>query len=120
AAERSVQAGISVSVLAVGTQEGAPVPDRNGHAILGNNGRPVIVGLQESALQELASIGNGGYSVLTADESDIKSLKLLGSDLSAESIEDSDRQTERWVDRGPWLLWLLMPWGLWAFSARWF
>lgn len=120
AAKRSAQADVSVSVLAVGTELGAPIPDRNGKAIRGNDGRPVIVGLPSAELKKLAAAGNGRFSLLQADSSDVAALIPFLDELGTQTEGEQDRTTEQWVDRGPWLLWLLLPWVLWVFSTRWF
>ena len=120
AAERSAQSGVSVSVLAVGTEQGAPVPGRNGQAIRDASGRPLIVSLPTTELQHLADAGEGRFSLLKANGADIQVLLPVIETLDHAAGGDSDRSTELWIDRGPWLLWLLLPWALWAFSTRWF
>lgn len=120
AARESARTGVRVSVLAVGSEAGAPVPGQSGRALLGADGRPVIAATPLDALKLLARAGEGRFAELSADDADVRRLlgdaPALGAGLDAER----ERQTERWIDRGPWLLWLLLPWALWAFSTRWF
>ncbi len=120
-AELSATQGIPVSVLAVGTAQGAPVPARNGRAILGSDGRPIIVGLPVAELKALAKAGDGRYAELQASGVDVDViLPKLEALPQADDLTSPDRSTAQWVDRGPWLLWLVLPWVFWVFTARWF
>jgi Ca-activated chloride channel family protein len=58
--------GQRVSVLGVGTAEGAPVPGARDA-----DGKPVIARLTEPGLQALARAGGGEYATLTPDETDL-------------------------------------------------
>ncbi len=121
AAEQAADAGVPVSVMAVGSLEGAPVPGRNGRAIRGADGRPLIVSTPQSALNKLAAAGQGRFALLRADGSDVQALLPRFDVLNAtDAGAEQQRSTQLWLDRGPWLLWLLAPWGCCLFWARWF
>ncbi|MES9901426.1 MAG: VWA domain-containing protein [Sedimenticola sp.] len=94
--------GLRLSVLGVGTLEGAPVPG------LYDSGKPRISRLDRSGLEGLARTGGGIFSVLTADEGDIQ---LLLNKEASRTMTDARRMesgVERWVEQGPWLLPLLL------------
>lgn len=90
--------GLRLSVLAVGTLEGAPVPG----AYAGGQAR--ISRLNLSGLKGLAGAGGGGFSELSADNSDLQ--QLLNRPVSRAVDQASAQQSgvERWVEQGPWLL----------------
>jgi len=115
-AKTSAEAGVPVSVLAVGTEQGAPVPNRDGTVLRGADGRPLIIGLPLDALEELAESGDGRFTQLQTGRGDID--KLLARSSLAEFGTGDTKGAEQWKDRGPLLLWLLLPWGLWFFGAR--
>lgn len=119
AAQRSAADDVAVSVLAVGTRQGAPVPGKDGRTMRDDKGRPLMAELPTDALKALAVAGSGRFSTLQTNGTDIDTL-LTSQGRIAEGLGGGTRSTEQWVDRGPWLLWLLLPWALWVFSARWF
>ena len=110
AAEEVAAAGISLSVIGVGSAEGAPIPIPRGGFIKDLSGNIVVARLDESALGELAKVGGGKYRRITADESDINSLLKLPARENPdddENTESSQQSIEAWLDRGPWLALLL-------------
>lgn len=105
-----------LSVLGVGTEEGAPIPlerlNREGE--LRVEGEVIITDLDEAALNDIARNAGGRYARFAADGSD---LARLFTAWNAAGIEASDRERELelWVDAGPWLVLLLLPVALFAF-----
>jgi Ca-activated chloride channel family protein len=99
------QRGIAVSVLAVGTRDGAPIPSGAGF-VSDEQGNVVITRLELDALVALASAGNGKLTMLetTTDQDS----PFRGSD-DAEFLLRDDALGERWKDTGPWLVLLLLP-----------
>ena len=115
AAATARQHGYRVSVLAVGTPDGAPIPTRRG-ALQDGEGRLVVARLDERALQEVARAGGGRYARITVDDSDLRRLGLLETKASAaDTLVRKDRQVARWKDMGPWLVPLLLPLAALAF-----
>lgn len=90
------KSGHRLSVLAVGTAAGAPVPGPEG-------GFAGMARLDAAPLQALAETGRGGFSLVTADDSDLTRL-LAPPALTGATVEDRGSGVERWVERGPWLL----------------
>lgn len=109
AAEELQNAGFSLSVLAVGTTEGAPIPRAGGGFVTDRSGNIAVPRLEASGLRRLAAAGGGRFAVMTADESDLDT--LLSDEVGSASGSDSDESlaTDQWQEEGPWLLLLLVP-----------
>jgi Ca-activated chloride channel family protein len=93
-------AGHRLSILGVGTAEGAPVPAPQGGFLKDRNGAIVLPKLNETELHALAP-----YRRLAIDDGD---LDYLLPDSNPQLFQDSDISTELtsdvWRDEGPWLL----------------
>ncbi|KJV05816.1 VWA domain-containing protein [Methylocucumis oryzae] len=102
---------ITVSVLGVGTSEGAPVALPGGGFLKDEHGAIVLPKLDEAKLSQLASLGHGIYRTLGADDNDIKALQaLLATPLTADNKTDAtDVKLDQWQDVGPWVLLLVLP-----------
>ncbi|MEZ5767982.1 MAG: VWA domain-containing protein [Paracoccaceae bacterium] len=74
AAQAARKAGYKVSVLGVGTAEGATLQTASGQAISVNGAGPTVAKLDATALQGLAAAGGGSYSEVTATSADIDRL----------------------------------------------
>lgn len=120
-------AGYRVSVLGVGTVAGAPIPssDRLGGAQQGsgqflqdNRGRIVVSKLEVEALTALAAAGGGRYVGITGDGADLDQLLSVGL-VGQLDQQQSDEQSELWVDQGPWLVLLLLPLVALGFRRGW-
>lgn len=106
----------TLSVLAVGTTEGAPIPLSSGGFFKDSNGAIVIAKIDQSKLQQLALSGAGSFRFLTTDDSDIEHLlKPLNTGLDQNQTESTELNTDAWVEAGPWLLLLLLPLAAFAF-----
>lgn len=103
-------AAARLSILGVGTPDGAPIPDTSGGFVTDAAGSIVVNALDPSALESLAAAGGGRYATLRTDDGDVAG--LLG-DLSAHHDERNARATDlfadRWREFGPWLLLALVP-----------
>jgi Ca-activated chloride channel family protein len=116
--------GYELSVLAVGTEQGAPIPEdtRRGRGFVKDrSGNIVIATLPTSELRQLALSGGGQFSLLTADDSDIKKLSKV---LEREQAKDSDstdsaQAGDQWLEAGPYLLLLLLPLAALGFRRGW-
>ena len=97
--------GISTSVLAVGTTEGAPIPSGNGF-VSDSSGSVVITRLELEPLAAVAAAGKGRISQLSIGSNQVS--PWLESEGGAFSLRD-DALGERWKDIGPWLVILLLP-----------
>lgn len=105
-----------LSLLALGTPEGAPIPIQGGGFVKDRNGAIVVAKLDESALATLAEHGRGIYQPATADDEDVENLGRLfnTADTGAEN-QDGNLLLQQWDEKGPWLLLLVLPWAAWQF-----
>ena len=108
AAEELRSAGYSLSVLAVGTTDGAPIPRAGGGFVTDRAGNIAVPRLEAAGLQRLAAAGGGRYAVMTADDSDINAI-LSGLAGGTGSESDESLATDQWQEEGPWFLLLLVP-----------
>lgn len=108
-----------VSVLAVGTTEGAPIPTPNGGFVKDRSGTLVIPGVDMNRLADFAANAGGRFSRMTLTDEDLDYLLAQ----TATGIEDEFRALERdfdvWFEEGPWLVLLLLPLAALAFRRGW-
>jgi Ca-activated chloride channel family protein len=122
AARHAHARGFDVSVLGIGSASGAPVPLAQGDFLKDDNGNVVIARLDESALRAVAEAGGGRYAALSADSADLDALLVdrVGDERAGDAPAVSEHAvSERWRDRGPWLLLLLVPLALAGFRRGW-
>lgn len=119
-AARDLQAaGFSLSIMGVGTKEGAPIPRTSGGFVTDNRGKIAVPRLEESGLRSLAGSGGGRYARLAPDNSDLD-LLLSGEITGAGATQGDDAlATDQWREEGPWLLLLLLPLAALAFRRGW-
>lgn len=98
-----------ISILSVGTVQGAPIALRDGGFLKDRSGAIVIPKLEQAPLRQLAQLGNGRYHALSADETDINHvLEIVTTEGEAEEAFKG-LNTDQWHEEGPWLLLLLAP-----------
>ncbi len=113
--------GFRVSVLAVGTEQGAPIARREGGFLTDDNGQVVIPQLDAAGLQRLAAAGGGRFARLAPDDRDLASLfPAAGLPASAE-LEAAGEQykADVWRDRGLLLALALLPFLALSFRRGW-
>lgn len=113
AAEELQSAGYTLSVLGVGTSEGAPIPRAGGGFVTDRSGNLAVPRLEETPLRQLAAAGGGRFAAMTADDSDIQA--LLSGEVGSGSESDNSLATDQWKEEGPLLLLLLVPIAAMAF-----
>jgi len=103
--------GFKVSVLAVGTEQGAPIPRQEGGFLTDGQGAVVIPQLDVADLQRVASAGGGRFARLAPDDRDLESLFPAAGLPGAAPLAagDEKQQADVWRDRGGWLALLLLP-----------
>jgi Ca-activated chloride channel family protein len=109
--------GYTLSVLAVGTRNGAPIPQQNGGFVTDQSGNIAVPKLEESALRSLAQAGGGKFSILSTDNRDID--LLLSGEVGTRQASNDALATDRWREEGPWILLLLLPMAALAFRRGW-
>ena len=111
--------GYTLSVLGVGTLEGAPIPRVTGGFVTDNRGQIAVPKLEERSLRDLANAGGGRYSRLSADDRDLDNLLSGEVAGAATAMGDDSLATDSWREEGPWLLLLLLPLAALAFRRGW-
>ncbi|MCV6605097.1 MAG: tetratricopeptide repeat protein, partial [Porticoccaceae bacterium] len=103
---------LRLSVLGVGTDQGAPIPLADGSFAKDSGGNIVMPRLDRTPLLELARRHSGQYSDLSADNSDLERL-LTHMNAPLQSLNTQHKQLDRnfdsWHDQGYWLALLLLP-----------
>ncbi|HEX7112363.1 MAG TPA: colicin transporter [Mizugakiibacter sp.] len=116
AARRARAAGVRVSVLGVGTPQGAPVALPEGGFLEDAHGAVSIARRDDRALAALAAAGGGRYVAMHADADDVAALTAPTREQAATA---SDARAAQWRDRGPWLLLPLLPLAALGFRRGW-
>jgi Ca-activated chloride channel family protein len=111
-------AGFTLSILGVGTREGAPIPRLAGGFVTDNRGKIAVARLEERGLRDLAEAGGGRFAVLSPDDGDIDYL-LSGEIRAAATASDDSLLSDQWREEGPWLVLLLLPLAALAFRKGW-
>lgn len=119
AARRARRAGIHVSVIGVGSAQGAPVVLPQGGFLKNSRGDIELPKLDATGLAAVADAGGGHYASVSSDDTDLES--VLGTLQAHASVHatQTKQTTSRFLDRGPWLLLLLLPLAAFGFRRGW-
>ncbi len=103
-------ANYHLSILGVGTAEGAPIKKIDGGFVKDRQGNIVVPKLNSNELSRLAQKGNGLYKRISSNDSDIERL-MNHWDNPNEKGENADNNLliDQWNEKGPWLLLLVLP-----------
>ena len=115
AVQKAAAKGNVVSVLALGSETGAPVPNEKGGFYTDAQGKTALFKTDLVGLERLAKRGKGGFSLFTANEADIDAVmvSLLALDTS---FKDANLTADTWQDMGIYLLFIVLPIVLFAFK----
>lgn len=104
-------AGYRLSVLGIGTTEGAPIAMPEGGFAKDEAGQILIPKLQTTALKELAAAGFGHFQIMTTDDSDVQTLSaFFDSPFSKTDADKTELFLQQWEDFGYYLILLILPW----------
>ncbi len=113
AAQQLYKHGHSLSILAVGTVQGAPIPLSNGGFVKDLHGAIILSRLKPQHLKKVAKIGGGQYVTSRIDNQDLETLLSTKTQLSSmhsiKSMKYQTTQADTWREEGPWLLLILLP-----------
>lgn len=104
------RSGFTISVLAVGSLEGAPLRDSGGALVNDANGNPQWARLEPDRLDALAAAGGGRWQTITSDDSDLVRLGLLRPDAAGHTAKRARGELKRYRDEGIWLVPPLLAW----------
>jgi Ca-activated chloride channel family protein len=108
--------GFRLSVLAVGSEQGAPIPLPSGGFVKDSQGSIVLAVTDMQRMRTLSSLHGGIFSKMTIDDSDLEQLRgLLAIDHLDDRHTATDLKADRWLEYGPWLLLLITPLAALAF-----
>ena len=101
---------IQLSVLGVGTTEGAPIALPEGGFMKDAQGAIVIPKLNINKLKGLAQAGQGSYQTISPDDADIQALLAkVNQPLEQKADHQTDILLDQWQDKGSSLLLLVIP-----------
>jgi len=110
AARELEQKGRVLSVLAVGTQHGAPIRAAGGGFVQDSHGGILIPILDQAALAKLASVGHGHMEMLSTTDADLNHLWPTGeTSVFKPKRAGEQHAADVWREEGPWLLVLVLP-----------
>ncbi|MEJ2449543.1 MAG: VWA domain-containing protein [Gammaproteobacteria bacterium] len=102
--------GRVLSVLAVGTRQGAPIKAPGGGFVQASDGSILIPRLNLNALHKLAAAGHGHLVGLTTTDADLNALWPSAQASRINSRQpDHNHAADSWREQGPWLLLLVLP-----------
>jgi Ca-activated chloride channel family protein len=106
-----------LSILAVGTAQGAPIKMLDGELMKDASGAIVLPRLASSRLRNLAAAGGGRFANLQATDKDINFLtsQLTIEREAQEQDEENDKMGDEWKEMGPYLVLLLLPFAAYSF-----
>ena len=107
-----------LSVLAVGTEEGAPIQLVNGELLKDDRGAIVVPKLMVNNLKSLSRNSGGRYASMQADDSDINYLieqTVIKRDPSKNEDAEPESFGDKWQEMGPYLLLLILPFAAYSF-----
>lgn len=108
-----------LSILSVGSEQGAPIKLSSGELMKDNRGAIVIPKLDTALLEDISNATGGSHRSLSADDSDIEYL-ISEASLQRELKESEEEQQDamkgdKWQEVGPYLLLLLLPIAAYSF-----
>jgi Ca-activated chloride channel family protein len=113
-----IRNGYQLSILGIGTVDGAPIPTQQGF-LKDSKGNIVVPQLKRSHMEQLAELNDGRYTDVSLTDDDIQFLLANSVTDSDDNTVLTDRQFDQWHDRGPLLAILLLPLALLGFRRGW-
>ncbi len=105
-ASRLFQQGRTLSILSVGSAQGAPVPMQSG-PLKDRQGQVILARMNMAEMREAAALGGGKAVQLVADDSDLTTLIATFTSGKREELK-APTEVERWVAEGPWFVLLAL------------
>jgi Ca-activated chloride channel family protein len=111
--------GRHISILGVGTEEGAPIPETGGF-VKDDSGAIVITKLDPGSLQAAARASGGRYATVALDDRDLDVvLPAVDTSTMLTTTGSNQRTSNIWREEGPWLVVALLAVVLPAFRRGW-
>ncbi len=106
---KNVSGTNEISILAVGTEAGSPIPLKAGGFLKDRNGAIVIPKLNLKALNKLANQVNGELTLLSPDDRDVNQIVAAENSEGSYTEDEQKRTSDKWNEEGPWLLLIVLP-----------
>ncbi len=108
-------ADVDLTIIGVGSAEGAPLKLPEGGFLKDRDGTIVVPTLDEPALSALASQAGGQYLGMRLDNTDLAALLQNSALPGDERLSATGREADHWEDQGYYLVLLLLPLALFGF-----
>lgn len=108
-----------LSIMGIGTREGAPIPLPDGSFVKGSDGQIVVPQLNVDSLKQAARQLGGRFSTLSASDDDLNYLLADSRLLGGNEVKDARREFDVWDEAGPWLVVLLLPLAALGYRRGW-
>lgn len=109
-----------VSIMGIGTREGAPIVLPDGSFIKQQNGSIVIPKLAVSHLKRIARQLDGRFSTISTSDEDIDYLLAEGLLPTEQEVKETGREFDVWDETGHWLVLLILPFAAAGYRKGWF
>ncbi len=93
-----------LSILAIGTQQGAPIKQPDGTLLSNSNGNPVIARVEVDTLLPLVKSTGGNLQLSQANNRDVDTIVALTAKPREQANLDKTKELEERVNNGFWLL----------------
>ena len=117
--EGVVSRSTPVSILGVGTTDGAPIKLPDGSFVKDSSGNIVVPRLPIDTMKEAARELGGRFSTLSTTDDDINYLLADTRLFGGNEIKDTHREFDNWDEAGPWLVVLLLPFAAAGYRRGW-
>ena len=105
-----------LSVLAVGTSDGAPISQSGGGFVKDASGNIVLARLDRNALIQLTNKTKGLFQLVSNDDTDVNKLqKYFDARIQEDKNQQNNILLQQWDELGPEILLLVLPWAAWQF-----
>ncbi|WP_300180765.1 VWA domain-containing protein [uncultured Aliivibrio sp.] len=104
-----------ISLLGIGTKNGAPIELPSGQLLTDSSGKTVVATLDSDPMVTLAQATNGVAQLIQSDNSDIETIARLTKTPLEQVTQNSDTQVNSRANHGYWLLFPLVLFSLLSF-----
>jgi len=97
--------GHRLSIIGVGTEQGAPLRGEDGRFLQDSSGAIVVPQMKPDALSALARAGGGVFTRIRSDDQDLQKIEKVQQDMAI-GIDESEKQTsnEYWIEYAPYVV----------------
>jgi Ca-activated chloride channel family protein len=108
-----------LSILGIGTSNGAPIKLPNGQFLKDKSGAIVIPKLNEAELKNLANDNKGRYVTLRQDNKDVRYIHQENNIEASNESRESQQNFDLWLEAGQWLMFPILLLAAFSFRKGW-